>query len=124
MHPRLLSHSPEYMLEAMGLGLFMFSAGLVGTLLEYPGSPVNLAIPVPWLRRSLMGLAMGLTAAGLIYSPLGKRSGAHFNPAVTLTFLRLGKVRPADALFYILAQFTGGLVGIVLVGGFLQGAFL
>jgi hypothetical protein len=30
--------------------------------------------------------AMGLTAVVLIYSPLGKRPGAHLNPAVTLTF--------------------------------------
>ena len=45
------------------------------------------------LRRVLIGIAMGLTAIALIYSPWGKRSGAHMNPAVTLTFLRLGKMR-------------------------------
>jgi aquaporin Z len=44
---------------------------------------------------------MGLTGIGLVFSPLGKRSGAHMNPAVTLTFLRLGKIRPWDAFFYI-----------------------
>ena len=45
-----------------------------------------------------MGIAMGLTAVALIYSPLGARSGAHMNPAVTLTFLRLGKIAPVDAV--------------------------
>jgi aquaporin Z len=33
-----------------------------------------------------------------------------------LTFLRLGKIAPADAGFYILAQFLGGLTGILLIG--------
>jgi aquaporin Z len=36
------------------------------------------------------------------------------NPAVTLTFLRRGKVKPRDALFYVLAQFGGGLTGVLL----------
>ena len=59
-----------------------------------------------------MGLAMGLTAVAIIYSPWGKRSGAHINPATTLTFLRLGKVEPADALFYAVAQFAGAILGV------------
>jgi hypothetical protein len=48
-------------MEALGLGLFMISAGGFGTLLEYPGSPVHQAIANPFARRALMGLAMGLT---------------------------------------------------------------
>jgi aquaporin Z len=35
------------------------------------------------------------------------------NPAVTLTFLRLGKVKPWDAGFYVLAQFAGGIGGVL-----------
>jgi aquaporin Z len=58
-----------------------------------------------------MGLAMGLTAMSLIYSPWGRRSGAHFNPSVTLTFLRLGKVPAQDALGYVSAQFAGAVLG-------------
>ena len=68
----------------------------------------------PLLRRFLMGLAMGGTAIAIIYSPWGKQSGAHLNPSVTLTFLRLGKVEPWDAWFYIVAQFLGGTLGVVL----------
>ena len=58
---------------------------------------------------------MGLTAIALIYSPWGKRSGAHMNPAVTLTFLRLGHIARWDAAFYILAQFIGGTLGVLVV---------
>jgi aquaporin Z len=114
MSDALRHHWPEYLMEAGGLATFIVSACLFATLLEHPASPARQALPAPLLRRFLMGLAMGLTAIGIIYSPWGKQSGAHINPAVTLTFLRLGKVQPWDALFYVIAQFTGGVAGIVL----------
>ena len=116
-------HWPEYLIEAWGLGTFMVSAGVFATLLEAPGSPVREAIDDPFLRRLLMGAAMGLTAIAIIYSRWGKQSGAHINPAVTLAFLRLGKIRPTDAGFYILAQFLGGALGIALVTLALGDAF-
>ena len=111
----LRSHWPEYLMEAAGLGVFMVSGCVFAAILEYPASPVRQAIPNPLLRLILLGVAMGLTAIGIIYSPWGKQSGAHINPSVTLTFMRLGKVEPWDALFYIVAQFIGGLVGVVLM---------
>jgi aquaporin Z len=107
-------HWPEYLIEAAGLGAFMVSACLVTALLEHPSSPVGAAVPDPFARRALAGVAMGLTAIAIVYSPWGKRSGAHLNPAVTLTFLRLGKVDPRDALFYALAQFVGAVAGVLL----------
>ncbi len=111
----LRRHWPEYLIEAGGLGAFMVSAAVFGTLLEYPGSALHRALPDPTLRRALMGLAMGLTAVGIIYSPWGKRSGAHINPAVTLTFYRLGKIEPWDAVFYVTAQFVGATAGVLAV---------
>jgi aquaporin Z len=59
-------------------------------------------------------MAMGATAIAIIYSPIRKRSGAHFNPAVTLTFWRLGKVETWDALGYAFSQFIGGTVGVLM----------
>ena len=107
-------HWPEYVMEAWGLGLFMISACSFGVLLEHPASLVHQAIPDVFTRRVLMGTAMGLTAILNIYSPWGKRSGAHANPSMTLTFLRLGKVGPIDAVFYTLAQFAGGVLGTLI----------
>jgi len=100
-------------MEAAGLGLFMLSACFFTALLEYPASPVVQALPDATLRRALIGAAMGATSISLVYSPWGKRSGAHYNPAMTLTFLRLGKISPKDALHYVLAQFLGGTLGMV-----------
>ncbi len=115
MFDALKRHWPEYLMEAAGLGLFMVSASAFTILLFHPSSPVPGLIPDDLLRRALMGLAMGLTAIGIIYSPWGKQSGAHLNPAVTLTFFRLGKVAPWDAVFYVIAQFVGGVAGVALV---------
>jgi aquaporin Z len=110
----LRQHWPEYLIEAAGLGFFMISACAFGALLEHPGSPVRQAIADPFARRVLMGLAMALTAVTIIYSPWGKRSGAHINPSVTLTFFRLGKIERWDAVFYVIFQFIGGVVGTAI----------
>src|SRR5439155_25457677 len=88
-------HWPEYAIEAACLGLFMISACVFVTLLEHPMSPARAAVADPTLRRVLAGVAMGLTAIGLIYSPWGQQSAAHMNPSLTLTYLRLGKIAPA-----------------------------
>jgi len=109
----LRTHWPEYLMEAGELGLFMISACAFTVLMQYPGSPIRALLPSDFVRRMLTGLAMGATALALIYSAWGKQSGAHMNPAVTLTFLRLKKVQPWDALFYVLAQFAGGITGVV-----------
>lgn len=119
----LRHHWPEYLIEAWGLATLMVVAGGCATLLFYPSSPVYAVVPNQFWRRLVMGLAMGLTAIALIYSPWGKRSGAHLNPAVTLAFFRLGKLTPWDALFYVLAQFMGGAAGISLIAALLGRPF-
>ena len=101
-------------MEAMELALFMLSACAFTVLLYHPASPLANIFPNDILRRAAMGIAMGSTAIAIVFSPLGKRSGAHFNPSVTLAFFRLGKVAPADAAFYIAAQFIGGITGVLV----------
>jgi len=108
------THWPEYLIEAWALGTFMVSASVFTTILEYPNAPLQHMIADPTLRRALIGLAMGSTAVGLIYSPWGRRSGAHMNPSVTLAFLSLGRISRTDAALYILAQFIGGLMGVLI----------
>jgi len=99
-------------MEATELAVFMISACLITALLRHPSSPLHQALPSEFLRRFLTGLAMAGTAVAVIYSPYGQRSGAHFNPSVTLTYLRLKKIEFWDAAFYVVAQFAGGIIGV------------
>lgn len=123
MQRTIREHLPEYLIEAWALGMFMVSAGVFTILLEHPQSALRAAIVDADIRRTLVGIAMGLTAMLLIYSPWGKRSGAHMNPAVTLSFLRLGKIAPLDAFFYMVAQFVGGLLGVLAIDAIFGAAF-
>src|SRR5215471_741361 len=109
-------HWPEYLIEAAYLGLFMVSACSFTVLLEHPASAIRRLLPSAFIRRVLAGIAMGVTAVALIYSPWGKQSGAHLNPSVTLTFFRLGKIEPWDACFYVVAPFIGGILGVLFSG--------
>ena len=118
MFDALRNRWPEYLIEAWCLGTFMVSACFFGVLLFNPHSPIpNLDFSI---RNVFMGLAMGSTAVAIIKSPWGQRSGAHFNPAVTLTFLRLGKIAWHDAVFYIAFQFLGGTAGVLFSWLFLE----
>ncbi len=105
-------HWPLYLYEGLELALFMISACVCTVILFHSGYPALLAIPSAVVRRILMGTGMGVTAILIIHSPIGKRSGAHFNPAITLTYLRLRKIALWDAAFYVLFQFTGGVFGV------------
>ena len=109
---RLARHWPEYLMEAAELAAFMIVAALSAAALDHPASPIRQAVDNPLLRRMIGGALMGLTAIALVRSPWGRQSGAHMNPSLTLTFLRLGKIAPADAAFYVAAQFAGGAAGI------------
>lgn len=103
-----------YLIEAWALGMFMVSACGFVILIDHPDLPVRAAIPDNFVRRALVGLAMGLTAVALIYSPWGKKSGAHMNPAVTLANYQLDRISTWDAIMYIIAQCLGAILGVGL----------
>jgi len=103
-----------YAIDGALLGFFMLSACVSVVVLEYPASPVHAAVTSSFARRALVGLAMGVTAACLIYSPWGKRSGAFMNPAVVLCHARLGKLSVRDVLGYVGAQLLGSASGVLL----------
>ena len=118
----LRHHWPEYLMEVGELGWYLFVACVAATLLQHPASIVRQFISSGVARRALMGLVMGATAIAIVLSPWGKRSGGHFNPAITFTFYRLGKVEFWDTWLYLIAQFLGAVAGVALARFVLRGA--
>jgi aquaporin Z len=101
----------------------LFGAELVGTMLLLGvglsfvilafghGSPVVRQIPDAGWRRLITGFLFGTTGALIALSPLGRESGAHINPVVTLAFWLMGKLRTRHAVGYVLSQLAGAILG-------------
>jgi aquaporin Z len=105
-------HWREYLMEATEMGALMFAICFFATSLYSSASPLA-ALALPNLARPfLMGAAVALATFLIIRSPFGRRTGAHFNPAITLTYFFLGRVHRWDALFYMAFQFVGSLLGV------------
>lgn len=113
---------PLYFFEAAELAIFMLSACAFTVFLFDPSYSALPLFPSAVVRRIFMGIAMGITAILIIHSPMGKRSGAHFNPAITITYFRLRKISRWDAMFYVLFQFVGGVLGVAVAAIWFGGA--
>jgi aquaporin Z len=91
------------LLVMVGLSLVIFMFGT--------GSPMAQWIPSEGLRRLITGFLFGTTGAVLALSPVGRVSGAHINPVVTLAFRLMGKLELTTTLGYVGAQMAGAAVG-------------
>jgi len=101
----------------------MFASELVGTallvlvglslviLMFGAGSSITRAVPAEGARRLITGFLFGSTGALIALSPIGRESGAHINPVVTLGFWLMGKFDARLAVGYVLAQLAGACVG-------------
>lgn len=96
----------------------LVAASVAVTLNSLPQPVAAWTMQHPLVGRALFGVAMGLTAIAIVYSPWGMRSGAHLNPAVTLTFTWLGKIERHDAIAYTIGQFAGGSLGLAIAALF------
>ncbi|MEP7377542.1 MAG: aquaporin [Chitinophagaceae bacterium] len=113
----------HYLQEALGLAIFMVSACFFTAMLFSEKGSWSHSIQSEMLKNLLMGILMGSTALFIFYSPFTAPSGSHINPAVTLTFLRLGKMCRYDALFFIIFQMIGGTAAVYMMQ-FLMGTIL
>ncbi|MBN1198574.1 MAG: aquaporin Z [Bacteroidales bacterium] len=74
-----------------------------------------------------VSIAFGFALVVMAYT-IGGISGCHINPAVTIGFLTAGKMETKEAVWYIIAQFLGGILGsavlyLIMIGrpGFVMG---
>lgn len=107
--------TPWQILLAEFLGTaVLLAVGLSCVILDFgTGSPVVRLLPDPWLRRLLTGLLFGSTGGLIATSRVGRVSGAHINPAVSLAFWWRGTLKGEHVPGYILAQFLGGAAGAI-----------
>jgi aquaporin Z len=101
-------------MEAAELATLMVCICSAGTLFYSGNSPLA-KLGLPWsVRAAMMGVSVAGATFAIIKSPLGRRSGAHFNPALTLAYFSLRRIHHWDALGYVIAQFGGGIAGVSL----------
>jgi aquaporin Z len=75
------------------------------------GSPIERIVPNVVLRQIMSGFLFGCVGGLIALSAVGKESGAHINPAVTLGFWLMQKLDSSTALGYVFAQLIGAFVG-------------
>lgn len=102
-----------YIAELIGTLILVFAIGTVVTL--YVATAANAQTGSDF---AVVGLVHGIVLFMLI-ATLGGVSGGHFNPAVTLGAAILRRIDPIDAVVYVLAQLSGGVLGALLVKAFL-----
>jgi len=108
--------------EALGTALLVLAIVLAVGLSVAEGSPLADALPGPGARFLAVGVLVAPFVALLATSPLGRASGAHLNPAVTLAFWVGGQLSSRDLTGYIAAQLFGGLAGAAAGRALLPGA--
>jgi aquaporin Z len=100
-----------YLSEMAGTGLLVM-IGLSFVIIDFGhGSKIAMLIPDSGLRRLITGFLFGSTGALIALSPLGKESGAHINPVVTMAFYLKKKMRPGHAAGYVASQLIGAVLG-------------
>ena len=105
----------EYAAEACGTWFNVFVGLSAGVINFSPDFPIAHLIPSVSLRLLLTGLIFAGSGSLVAISPLGKLSGAHINPSVSLAFYARGKMHRQDLAGYLIAQFIGGVLGAWLL---------
>ena len=102
-----------FVAEAIGTALLIFFGISVVIFNWGEGSVVAKLIPSEPARRLLTGFMFGSVGCLVTISPVGKISGAHINPAVSLAFWLRGRIRSTTMFGYVISQLIGGIIGSI-----------
>ncbi len=97
--------------ELVGTALLVLVGLSLVIVMFGSGSPIARILPSEGLRRLLTGFLFGTTGAFIALSPVGKESGAHINPVVTMGFWVMRKLDLRVGLVYVFGQLVGACVG-------------
>jgi glycerol uptake facilitator protein len=97
-----------YLAELIGTFLLVFFITSVVVLFVATGNQAQFGSDF-----AVVGLVHAFLLFGLIVM-FGVVSGGHFNPAVTLAAAAIKRISPIDAVIYILAQLSGGVLGALM----------
>ncbi|MFL5742117.1 MAG: MIP/aquaporin family protein [Flavisolibacter sp.] len=100
-----------YIAEFFGTALLLFIGLSLVIFMFGNGSPMATLIPNIKMRQSITGFLFGGTGACIALSAIGRASGAHINPAVTMVFRMFRKIDIPTAIYYMIAQLLGGIAG-------------
>jgi aquaporin Z len=103
-----------YISEFAGTAIMMAIGVGAIALFWAPESPLP-RIEIERLRLLATGLVFAGGATIVVYSPLGRASGGHLNPAVTCAFWRLRRISGRDAAVYVVAQTLGAIAGVAAI---------
>ena len=104
-----------YVAELLGTALLLVGGLSAVIVVVSPASPVA-ALSLPgWLARGIAGALFGLTGSLVTVSALGRHSGAHLNPAMTLAFLLERRISASHAARYVVGQLVGAVAGAAVV---------
>jgi aquaporin Z len=83
-----------------------YVAGLVGTFVLVFIGCGSAALAGQYIGFVGISFAFGLSVLALVYT-IGSISGCHINPAVSISMLAAGKLKPKETVFYIIMQCIG-----------------
>ena len=98
-----------YLSELLGTAALLAGGLSVVIFMMGTGSPAGQVLPSVVLRQTITGFLFGCVGATIAVSSIGKESGAHINPAVTLGFWLMRKLdsRTASGLCLRAAGWRG-----------------
>jgi aquaporin Z len=87
-----------------------YLAELIGTLVLVLIGCGSAVIAGGHIGFAGIAVAFGLAVLAMVYA-IGNISGCHINPAITIAMLVAGKIKGKDAVFYVIAQCLGAIMG-------------
>jgi aquaporin Z len=107
------AQSRLYIAEFIGTAALVFFGLSIVIFINGEGSVAGKIIAPGYTRRAITGFLFGTVGCLVTISPVGRISGAHINPAVSIGFFLRHKMKFHAMIGYIFSQMAGAVAGAV-----------